>query len=83
MEWHEVQHYSIDNFIHGTWIISQSCTHTQNLCKIGKSKKHFVYDFGAKPQHEEDRKDYEEGGGEFILVKGNLLALLINVMCRP
>ena len=27
----------IDNFVHGTWIVSQSCTYTQSSCEIGES----------------------------------------------
>ena len=29
----------IDDFIHETWIISQSCTHMQSLCMIERSNK--------------------------------------------
>ena len=29
-----------------------------------KSKKHFVHDLGARPQHEANKEGYEEGGGE-------------------
>ena len=59
-------HYSveIDDFIHGTRIIFQSCTHTQSLWydwTIQEVKKHFVHDLGARPQHGVDREDYEEG----------------------
>ena len=57
----------IDDFMCGTWIISQSCTHTQSLWynqAIQEVEKHFVHDLGAKPQHGVDWEDYEEGSGE-------------------
>ena len=75
MKYHKMQHYNfeIDDFICGTWIISQSHSHTQSLCydnvdysTIGQSKKlrkHFVYVLGARPQHGADQEYYEEGNG--------------------
>ena len=48
-------------------------TYTELMVQLGKSwydwavqevRKHFVQELGARPQHEVDREDYEEGGGE-------------------
>ena len=56
----------IDGFIHGIWIISQSCAHTQSLYTIGggvhEIEKHFVHKLGVRPQYEADKEDYEEEG---------------------
>jgi hypothetical protein len=30
---------------------------------IQEVEKHFVHDLGARPRHEVDQRDYEEGGG--------------------
>ena len=64
-----MQHYNveIDDFIHGTRIIFQSCTHTQSLWydrAIQEVEKQFVHDLGARPQHRADREEYVEGGWE-------------------
>ena len=31
---------------------------------VQEVEKHFVYDLGARPQHEVNKDNYEEGGGE-------------------
>ena len=44
----------IDDFVHGTQIISQSCTHTQSLWYnrvIQEVEKQFVQNLGARPQN--------------------------------
>ena len=55
-----MQHCNVKtiDFIHGTWIISESCAHTQSLWydwAVQEVKKHFVKDLGARPQHGADR----------------------------
>jgi len=57
----------IDDFIHGTRIISQICAHDPSLWyvwEIQEVGKHSAHDLGAKPRHGPYEEDYGEGGGE-------------------
>ena len=58
----------IDDFIHGSRIISQSCIHMQSVLwykrALREVEKQFVHGIGARLQHGANHEDYEEGGVE-------------------